>query len=155
MMKLLCIFKEVSLLNFYENTNIICYRFIALDLSKENKRNYGDEITYQMRLARKKRWNALEEKRISEEIKFQSYLNQLIQMDKENQLTKLAKDIENKVVTDENVIKNLEKMINTTFDERILAVNDLFAQIDDKRKVFLKILIFIFMKFLFLEARSS
>lgn len=91
-----------------------------------------------MRLARKKRWNALEEKRISEEIKFQSYLNQLIQMDKENQLTKLAKDIENKVVTDENVIKNLEKMINTTFDERILAVNDLFAQIDDKRKVFLK-----------------
>jgi len=106
----------------------------ALDLSKESKRNYGDEIAYQMRLARKKRWNVLEEKRIKEEVELQSYLNGLIQSDREKQLGKLNEDIENNVITDEEVIQNLEHVINSTFDERVIAVNDLFSQIDDRRK---------------------
>ena len=107
----------------------------ALDLSKDSKRNYGDEIAYQMRLARKKRWNVLEEKRIKEEIELQSYLNGLILNDKERQIEKLQDDIKNSVITDDEVIQNLEHVINTTFDERLVAVNDLFSQIDDKRRV--------------------
>lgn len=107
----------------------------ALDLSKESKRNYGDEIAYQMRLARKKRWNCLEEKRIKEEIELQSYLNQLIQLDKEKVSEKLKDDIKNNIITDEEVINNLERSINTTFDDRIATVNDLFSQLDDRRKV--------------------
>lgn len=86
-------------------------------------------------MARKKRWNVLEEKRIKEEIELQSYLNELVLSDKEKQISKLREDITNNVLTDDDVIHNLEHVINSTFDERIVAVNDIFAQIDDKRKV--------------------
>lgn len=40
----------------------------AHDLAKEQKQNYGDDIASQIRLARKKRWNIQEEKRITQEI---------------------------------------------------------------------------------------
>ena len=46
----------------------------------------------QLRLARKKRWNVQEEKRISQEIELQSYLNQLIRDDMENRISKLSLD---------------------------------------------------------------
>lgn len=45
-----------------------------------------------MRLARKKRWNLLEEKRITQEIELQSYLNRLIKEDMENRIQKLSLD---------------------------------------------------------------
>lgn len=47
----------------------------ALDLAKEQKKNFGDDIASQLRLARKKRFNIQEEKRISQEIELQAYLN--------------------------------------------------------------------------------
>jgi len=47
-------------------------QILAYDLSKEQKKNFGDDITLQLRLAR---WNVLEEKRIQQEIELQSYLN--------------------------------------------------------------------------------
>jgi len=50
-------------------------------LARDHKYNFGDEIACQLRLARKKRWNTIEEKRIREEIELQTYLNQLIQED--------------------------------------------------------------------------
>lgn len=56
-------------------------------------------------------------------------------MDKQSQLEKLHSDIEKEVITDESVIKSLERMINTTYDEKIVMINDMFAQIDDRRKV--------------------
>lgn len=40
-------------------------------------------------MARKKRWNLLEEKRIAQEIELQSYLNRLIKEDMEKRLEKL------------------------------------------------------------------
>lgn len=47
----------------------------ACDLAKEQKRNFGDDIASQLRLARKKRFQVQEEKRICKEIELQSYLN--------------------------------------------------------------------------------
>ena len=64
----------------------------AQDLGKEQKMNFGDDITSQLRLARKKRWNLQEEKRISQEIELQSYLNRLMREDMEKQLEKLKID---------------------------------------------------------------
>lgn len=55
----------------------------AADLAKELNENYGDEITKCVRLAKRKRWNYLEEKRIRQEIELQSYLSQLMAQDKE------------------------------------------------------------------------
>lgn len=54
--------------------NLLFY-FIALDLAKEQRLNFGDDIASQLRLARKKRFQIQEEKRICQEIELQSYLN--------------------------------------------------------------------------------
>lgn len=54
------------------------YKIILLsanDLAREQKLNFGDDIAAQIRIARKKRWNVQEEKRISQEIELQTYLN--------------------------------------------------------------------------------
>ncbi|XP_049802897.1 uncharacterized protein LOC126237122 isoform X1 [Schistocerca nitens] len=43
----------------------------ANDLAKEQKLNFGDDISSQLRAARKKRWTVQEEKRIAQEIELQ------------------------------------------------------------------------------------
>ncbi len=94
-----------------------------------------------MRMARKKRWNMLEEKRIKEEIELQAYLNGLILADKEQQLANLREDLKNKVIPNDSEgeaeaeVRSMEQLINTTFDERHQSCNDLFMQVDDRRKV--------------------
>ena len=47
---------------------MILNRSSAHDLAKEQRMNFGDDIASQIRLARKKRWNMQEEKRIAQEI---------------------------------------------------------------------------------------
>jgi STIP1 family protein 1 len=64
----------------------------AQNLGKEQKLNFGDDIACQLRLARKKRFNLQEEKRICQEIELQSYLNNLIKEDMQNKLAKLKLD---------------------------------------------------------------
>lgn len=68
------------------------FLFAACDLAKEQKRNFGDDIASQLRLARKKRWNILEERRICQEIQLQSYLNKLISEDMERRLGQIKLD---------------------------------------------------------------
>ncbi|KRT82692.1 Anaphase-promoting complex subunit 3 protein [Oryctes borbonicus] len=62
----------------------------ALDLAKEQKLNFGDDIAAQLRMARKKRFSLMEEKRIAQEIELQTYLNKLITDDRERQLKELT-----------------------------------------------------------------
>jgi STIP1 homology and U-box containing protein 1 len=50
----------------------------AHDLAKEQKLNFGDDVASQLRLARKKRWNVEEERRVCQEIELQSYLNRYV-----------------------------------------------------------------------------
>lgn len=73
-------------------TNQVFFIFSAQDLGKEQKLNFGDDIASQLRLARKKRWNLLEEKRIQQEIELQSYLNRLIKKDLEDRIDKIKVD---------------------------------------------------------------
>ena len=63
----------------------------ANDLAREQKLNFGDDIAVQLRIARKKRWNLQEEKRIHSEIELQTYLNKLILEDKERKTEELRK----------------------------------------------------------------
>ena len=58
----------------------------AQELAKEQKLNFGDEIAVQLRIARKKRWNQQEEKRVQQEVELQAYLNELILADCEKKL---------------------------------------------------------------------
>jgi len=62
----------------------------ASDLARENKQHFGDDIAMATRIAKRKRWNALEEKRISEEIELQSYMNKLLREEMERQLHQLS-----------------------------------------------------------------
>jgi len=55
----------------------------ALDLAKEQRMNFGDDITKFLRLVRKKRWMLYEEKRILHEIELQRDLNSLLTADKD------------------------------------------------------------------------
>lgn len=87
------IFKEVqNAIHFLEARMNLRNLFLAQDLGKEQKLNFGDDIASQLRMARKKRWNILEEKRIAQEIELQSYLNRLIREDMERGLEKLKLD---------------------------------------------------------------
>lgn len=55
----------------------------AHELAKEQKLNFGDDITSALRVAKKRRWNLIEEKRIQQEIDLQTYINRLIKEDRE------------------------------------------------------------------------
>ncbi|XP_003744766.1 E3 ubiquitin-protein ligase CHIP [Galendromus occidentalis] len=97
----------------------------ALDLAKEQKMNYGDDIAVQLRIARKKRWNLQEDKRVQQEIELQGYLNQLIISDFEKKL----RDAENNKAPASEVAKIQDK------HEGVLSeVNQLFAKVDERRR---------------------
>lgn len=102
----------------------------ASDLSKEQKQNFGDDITAQLRLARKKRWNVMEEKRIREEIELQSYLNKLIKQDIESRLQNLKCTD----ATTEDQLKEKQQEIEQECDDRIKELNNVFAKVDERRR---------------------
>lgn len=72
--------------------NLSKHFFPASDLAKEQKLNFGDDIASQLRLARKKRFSIQEERRIAQEIELHSYLNKLIEKDKEEQINGIKKE---------------------------------------------------------------
>eukprot|EP00794_Sanderia_malayensis_P009028 gene9028-9995_t len=97
----------------------------ALDLAKDQKLNFGDDIASGIRQAKKKRWNAYEEKRIAQEIQLQTYLNKLMIQDCQRRVEQRKK--ENGNAED---IRRIEQDI----EEKKAELNDIFAQIDDRRK---------------------
>lgn len=103
----------------------------ANDLAKEQKLNFGDDIAAQLRIARKKRWNIQEEKRIAQEIELQAYLNKLINEDTERRLSALRVDHHNANKDDlHNKSLEIEQEANNYASE----LNNLFAKIDDRRR---------------------
>ena len=52
----------------------------------EQRKNFGEEIAQSIRLAKKRRWEAAEQKRIKQEIELETYLINLIQCDRDRQL---------------------------------------------------------------------
>ncbi|KAF2879576.1 hypothetical protein ILUMI_26601 [Ignelater luminosus] len=101
----------------------------ALDLAKEQKLNFGDDIASALRAARKKRFSVLEEKRIAQEIELQSYLNRLIREDKENQLAKLGEE-EGDTEVAEDKAREIEEKCEVYTNE----LNSLFMKVDERRR---------------------
>ncbi|KFQ73550.1 STIP1 homology and U box-containing protein 1, partial [Phaethon lepturus] len=80
----------------------------AYNLAKEQRLNFGDDIPSALRIAKKKRWNSIEEKRINQENELHSYLTKLIMAEKERPFI---------------------------FQDKYLAdMDELFSQVDEKRK---------------------
>uniref|UniRef100_A0A8C4IGE9 E3 ubiquitin-protein ligase CHIP n=1 Tax=Dicentrarchus labrax TaxID=13489 RepID=A0A8C4IGE9_DICLA len=76
----------------------------AYNLAKEQRLNFGDDIPSALRIAKKKRWSSLEERRINQESELHAYLTRLIQTEKRRQ------------------------------DKYLSDMEELFCQVDEKRK---------------------
>jgi len=96
----------------------------AHELAKEQKMNFGDDISGALRQAKKRRWNMIEEKRIQQEIELQSLLNRLLAEDRDRQVAEIKNDSDGEKTT----------KVDDEYQERLSQVNDLFAQVDDRRK---------------------
>ncbi|XP_067934759.1 E3 ubiquitin-protein ligase CHIP-like isoform X2 [Watersipora subatra] len=93
----------------------------AFDLAKEQKLNFGDDISGALRRAKRKRFQAFEEKRIKQEIELQTYLNNLISADK-------AKKIEEAGASTEREQAEMD------CDSKLAELNDMFKQLDERRQ---------------------
>nr|SVE74806.1 EOG090X0AJZ [Daphnia carinata] len=99
----------------------------ARDLSMDQRLNFGDDITSQLRLAKKHHFTKQEEKRISQEIELQMYINRLIREDRDRQIELVSQGKEYSAV--ENEISNIEVLA----DRYLAELNDLFAAVDERR----------------------
>ncbi|EZA60821.1 E3 ubiquitin-protein ligase CHIP [Ooceraea biroi] len=109
----------------------------AVDLAKEQKLNYGDDITSVLRQARKRRFQVREEQRIAQDIELQTYLSQLIIDDAKSNLTDLqeqetTKDTDAEASSAEFTRRKEE--IEEKRDTCISRLNDLFAKVDERRR---------------------
>lgn len=101
----------------------------AHDLAKDQKLNFGDDITSTLRQAKKRRWNAVEEKRIQQEIELQAFLNNLVIEEKQRQLNSVSDDSDNEIDTTAE-----KEKIGNKLDNRLKEINELFSQVDERRK---------------------
>ncbi|KAF3853476.1 hypothetical protein F7725_014164 [Dissostichus mawsoni] len=100
----------------------------AYNLAKEQRLNFGDDIPSALRIAKKKRWNSIEEKRINQENELHAYLTKLIIADKERELE------EYKEKQDDNQNGGDIAKISTKNDKYLMDMEELFSQVDEKRK---------------------
>ncbi|XP_065911680.1 E3 ubiquitin-protein ligase CHIP-like [Dysidea avara] len=101
---------------------------IAHNLAREQGKNFGDDITAAIRLAKKKRWNIAEEKRVKQETELQSFLLTLLEDHRKQKLAEV--EITGPPEATESVLNK----INTEHAEKTVSVNKLFAEVDEKRK---------------------
>uniref|UniRef100_A0A8C1W5G1 RING-type E3 ubiquitin transferase n=1 Tax=Cyprinus carpio TaxID=7962 RepID=A0A8C1W5G1_CYPCA len=100
----------------------------AYNLAKEQRLNFGDDIPSALRIAKKKRWNSIEEKRISQENELHAYLTKLILAEKERELDDRVKQSEDSQNGGE-ICKTKSK-----HDKYLIDMDELFSQVDEKRK---------------------
>nr|XP_032836336.1 E3 ubiquitin-protein ligase CHIP isoform X1 [Petromyzon marinus] len=105
---------------------------LAYSLAKEQRLNFGDDIASALRMAKKRRWSSLEEKRIQQEIELQAYLNRLITEQKEREIEAYKEKIKNE--KEEQLTSDDIENIEGKHDKWMKELNDLFAQVDERRK---------------------
>merc|ERR1711874_898345 len=96
---------------------------------KDPSSYYDDTISSKLRMARKKKWNIQEEKRVQEEIDLQSYLNRLILEDKNRKANKLREENDN---YDE--VSGEIAAVEEESDRAVADLNALFAKVDERRQ---------------------
>ncbi|CAG0913644.1 unnamed protein product [Notodromas monacha] len=100
----------------------------ASDLAREQQLNFGDDIAHQLRVARRKKWNAMEEKRMTGEVELQAYLNRLILEDRDKEIHRLRGDKSYDEIDDDAVAS-----IERAADSRTAELNALFSKMDERR----------------------
>ncbi|XP_033210821.1 E3 ubiquitin-protein ligase CHIP [Belonocnema kinseyi] len=105
----------------------------GVDLAKEQKLNYGDDMTSVLRQARKRRFQLKEEQRIIQDIELQTYLNQLLIEDAQRNLEALKEKQEIEGKTEAELAQKRDE-IEEKKESCITRLNDLFAKVDDRRR---------------------
>uniref|UniRef100_A0A8C0BUR5 E3 ubiquitin-protein ligase CHIP n=1 Tax=Buteo japonicus TaxID=224669 RepID=A0A8C0BUR5_9AVES len=106
----------------------------AYNLAKEQRLNFGDDIPSALRIAKKKRWNSIEEKRINQENELHSYLTKLIMAEKERELAECRKT-QQEENADESRSRVQLASIEAKHDKYLADMDELFSQVDERRKV--------------------
>uniref|UniRef100_A0A669EPJ9 E3 ubiquitin-protein ligase CHIP n=2 Tax=Oreochromis TaxID=8139 RepID=A0A669EPJ9_ORENI len=96
----------------------------AYNLAKEQRLNFGDDIPSALRIAKKKRWNSMEERRINQESELQAYLTKLIHAEKKRQGPR------------ETSRRPFGRCNADSWskDKYLSDLEELFCQVDEKRK---------------------
>merc|ERR1711974_268785 len=98
-----------SLLEMDKLDEAIKHLQTAFELAKKDPGSYYDDtISSKLRLARKKKGNLQEEKRIQQEIEMQSYINRLI-------------------------LEDRDRKVEAEADRAVAELNGLFAKVDERR----------------------
>ncbi|XP_023956416.2 E3 ubiquitin-protein ligase CHIP isoform X1 [Trachemys scripta elegans] len=105
----------------------------AYNLAKEQRLNFGDDIPSALRIAKKKRWNNIEEKRINQENELHSYLTKLIMAEKERELDEYRRTQQEENV-DESRSRAQLANVEAKHDKYLADMDELFSQVDEKRK---------------------
>ncbi|KFW03960.1 STIP1 homology and U box-containing protein 1, partial [Fulmarus glacialis] len=109
------------------------FPFPAYNLAKEQRLNFGDDIPSALRIAKKKRWNSIEEKRINQENELHSYLTKLIMAEKERELAECRKT-QQEENADESRSRVQLASIEAKHDKYLADMDELFSQVDEKSK---------------------
>jgi len=105
----------------------------AVDLQREQRLNFGDEVTQVLRQWRKKRFAIAEEKRLSQEVELQSYLSRLVREDRDRQIDLLKVKAEETSSGGENELNRKVATAEEYSDTAIAELNALFAKVDERR----------------------
>lgn len=133
---------------YYLLNNIYLFiESLAVDLAKEQKLNYGDDLTSVLRQARKRRFQLKEEQRLAQEIELQTYLNQLIIQDADNRLKEFDTEhglnsndhdevsSETTESEESSTVSAIKLEIENKKDTSIERLNNIFSKVDDRRRV--------------------
>ncbi|XP_021563517.1 E3 ubiquitin-protein ligase CHIP isoform X2 [Carlito syrichta] len=104
----------------------------AYSLAKEQRLNFGDDIPSALRIAKKKRWNSIEERRIHQESELHSYLTRLIAAERERELEECQRNHEGD--EDDGHVRAQQACIEAKHDKYMADMDELFSQVDEKRK---------------------
>ncbi|GCC20585.1 E3 ubiquitin-protein ligase CHIP isoform X2 [Chiloscyllium punctatum] len=105
----------------------------AYNLAKEQRLNFGDDIPSALRMAKKKRWNSIEDKRIQQENDLHDYLTKLILSEKEREVEQCKRKHYEENMDDSRTRIEIAK-IEARHDKYMNEMDDLFSQVDEKRK---------------------
>ncbi|XP_073504686.1 E3 ubiquitin-protein ligase CHIP isoform X2 [Phyllobates terribilis] len=105
----------------------------AYNLAKEQRLNFGDDIPSALRIAKKKRWNSIEERRINQENELHAYLTKLILVEKERDLEETKRKHEEENVEETRSQAQLSG-VATKHDKYLAEMDELFSQVDERRK---------------------
>ncbi|XP_067859412.1 E3 ubiquitin-protein ligase CHIP isoform X2 [Heptranchias perlo] len=126
----------------------------AYNLAKEQRLNFGDDIPSALRIAKKKRWNSIEDKRIQQENDLHDYLAKLILSEKEREVEECKRKLHEENMDEARTRMEIAKIearhqmgpegmhprllkdvrVEIAEDKYMNEMDDLFSQVDEKRK---------------------